>query len=154
MDKFSDGELGESKKLIDALDLTATIERLVKVHNWTRNQATEASKQYRNYLFLKKKYGDDYPLPPSYDIDDVWHAHILHTEDYYNFCKQVFGEFLHHHPHHGKDNSITDTDIEKLFEKTQELYYLEFQEPICNIRPVPLKVKFQKFLKELRTVNV
>jgi hypothetical protein len=146
-------DLHAAKKLIDSVDLNPTIERLVKVHNWPRKEAIEASKQYRNYLFLKKKYGDSHPLPPSHDIDEAWHAHILHTEDYYNFCKQVFGEFLHHHPHHGKDNSITDDDIAKMFEKTQEFYYTEFGEYIRAIRPIPIKMRVQRFLKELKANN-
>ncbi len=143
-----------AKRLIDAVDLNPTINRLVGVHKWPRQHALEASRQYRNYLFLKKKYGEDHPLPPSHDIDEVWHAHILHTEDYYDFCKQLFGSFLHHHPHHGKDNSMKDDDIAQLFKKTEELYYAEFNEFIRAIRPISFKTRIRRFLKELSTNHV
>jgi hypothetical protein len=155
MDQFSETELMAARKLIDAVDLNPTIHRLMTVHHWKKKQALEAVKQYRNYLFLRKKYdhqyvSDIYALPPSYDIDEVWHAHILHTEDYYDFCKQAFGHFLHHHPHHGKDNTLTDSDIEQAFEgQTQKLYYAEFGEHIEAIRPLPFKVTLKRLWKLL-----
>ena len=35
---------------------------------------------------------------PSQAVDDLWHEFILFTRDYNNFCKQAFGQFLHHTP--------------------------------------------------------
>lgn len=123
------------RKLIDSCDLSAIIRRLVLIDKWTIGQAQLACKQYRNFLFLKIKYGKQYALPPSKDIDEVWHSHILHTEDYYHFCMNIFGEFLHHHPHHGKDNTISTQQLEKMFEEqTQRLYQEEFGEPVYKIR--------------------
>ena len=29
-------------------------------------------------------------------IDEIWHAHILCTRDYADFCARRFGEFIHH----------------------------------------------------------
>lgn len=111
--------------------------------------ALKASQQYRNYLFLKIKYGRSYALPPSLDIDEVWHAHILHTEEYYEFCQRAFGFFLHHHPHHGKNNSISDQEIAEDFEKTQELYHTEFGEYIYAIKPIPFKIRVKRCLQDL-----
>ncbi|MBQ4811065.1 hypothetical protein A7985_00960 [Pseudoalteromonas luteoviolacea] len=31
-------------------------------------------------------------------IDEMWHTFILFTQDYDAFCRQFFGEFLHHSP--------------------------------------------------------
>ena len=31
-------------------------------------------------------------------VDPFWHAHILHTEEYVDFCNRMFGRYLHHHP--------------------------------------------------------
>ncbi len=141
---LTEPDFAKIKKLINAVDLSSTINRLVKVHHWKNSLALKAVQQYRNYLFLKKKYGKTYSLPPSYDIDEVWHAHILHTEDYYTFCKEVFGDFLHHHPHHGKNNSITDQEIAEGFKKTQELYYTEFGEYIYAVKPIPFKIRLKR----------
>ena len=35
---------------------------------------------------------------PSRVVDDLWHAFILHTRTYQQFCNQTFGRFLHHTP--------------------------------------------------------
>lgn len=35
---------------------------------------------------------------PSEMIDKAWHAHILNTPMYFNFCKTIFGRYLHHLP--------------------------------------------------------
>ncbi len=31
-------------------------------------------------------------------LDEMWHAFILHTDDYARFCRAHFGRFLHHDP--------------------------------------------------------
>ena len=141
-------DLTATKKLIDAVDLSSTIYRLIKVNHWKIEWALKASQQYRNYLFLKIKYGKMYSLPPSLDIDEVWHAHVLHTEEYYEFCQHTFGFFLHHNPHHGKDGSLTDADIARAFEnETQKLYHLEFGSHIDAVRPLPIRVIMKRLLE-------
>lgn len=35
---------------------------------------------------------------PSQVVDDLWHAFILHTRTYQQFCQPAFGRFLHHTP--------------------------------------------------------
>ncbi|MBY0544084.1 MAG: glycine-rich domain-containing protein-like [Gammaproteobacteria bacterium] len=108
-----------------SLDLSTVLDRLVNVENWHTKAAQTAIMQYRNFLILKKKYGDHYILPPSHEIDEVWHAHILHTEEYSSFCTKIYGCFLHHHPHLGKEARSLN-ELTQLFEQTQALYYQEF----------------------------
>ncbi|MBX4187417.1 MAG: hypothetical protein KW802_04190 [Candidatus Doudnabacteria bacterium] len=31
-------------------------------------------------------------------IDPYWHAHILHTRQYTEFCEKVLGQYMHHDP--------------------------------------------------------
>lgn len=33
---------------------------------------------------------------PLLILDELWHAFILHTRDYHDFCLQFFGEYVHH----------------------------------------------------------
>jgi len=35
---------------------------------------------------------------PSLSVDHAWHAFILCAEEYELFCKNAFGQFLHHTP--------------------------------------------------------
>ena len=37
-------------------------------------------------------------LAPSPEVDKGWHAFILHTADYAEFCDRVVGRFIHHLP--------------------------------------------------------
>lgn len=39
-------------------------------------------------------------LSPSELVDYGWHAFILHTVDYADFCQRVAGQFVHHVPTH------------------------------------------------------
>lgn len=141
------------KKLIEDVDLSDVIDRLIHVDGWKKKYAIEACKDYRKFLFLKLKYGKHYELPPSDEIDDVWHAHILHTEDYMNFCNEVFGYYLHHHPHN-KRAKLSNYDLEMMFEnETQKLYKQEFGDYIYSIKPVSLKRKVAGILKRLTEVR-
>ncbi|MCQ4044987.1 glycine-rich domain-containing protein [Streptantibioticus rubrisoli] len=38
------------------------------------------------------------PLSPSKLVDDFWHAFILRTQPYAEFCEHVAGRFIHHNP--------------------------------------------------------
>ena len=42
--------------------------------------------------------GEDVRLVPSVPVDSAWHAFILHTRAYADFCDRAFGEYLHHDP--------------------------------------------------------
>jgi len=141
-------DLEQVKQLIDNLDLSSVIARLVEIEKWSQKDAVLAIQQYRNYLLLKKKY-PEYNLPPSKDIDDVWHAHILHTKEYRTFCKQAFSheddQYLDHDPHLAREGTMEQ--LAQLFEKTQMLYYQEFGEYIFPIREGS---GFTRFLDKLR----
>ncbi|CRK55024.1 hypothetical protein [Alloactinosynnema sp. L-07] len=38
------------------------------------------------------------PLTPSPLVDEGWHAFVLHTREYAEFCRMIAGRFLHHRP--------------------------------------------------------
>lgn len=44
----------------------------------------------------------DVPLSPSRKVDPGWHAFILHSREYADFCRRRFGTFLHHNPFKGR----------------------------------------------------
>lgn len=59
---------------------------------------------YTHHFTEFKKYAglntiSDEPLAmTSPEVDDVWHQFVLFTSEYGKFCREVLGEFLHHHP--------------------------------------------------------
>lgn len=47
--------------------------------------------------FRKTQGRTTYLFGPLLILDKLWHAFILHTQDYYQFCENYFGEYFHHH---------------------------------------------------------
>lgn len=89
---------------------------------WTRIDAEQTCQQYKNFLWLNKKYPGQ-ELVPRRDVDEFWHNHLLCTRRYVQDCLQIFGHYLHHEP------TPPDADPALLVEnyrKTQELYAKEF----------------------------
>lgn len=52
----------------------------------------------RQFFLAYLKSGKQYVSMPSQVVDDLWHELILYTRGYESFCRQAFGEFLHHTP--------------------------------------------------------
>lgn len=65
---------------------------------WSKEKAELHSWEY--VQFLHQFVGDRSvkARPPSNDIDEVWHQHILYTRKYAEDCKRFIGFFLHHEP--------------------------------------------------------
>jgi hypothetical protein len=49
------------------------------------------------FLVACARYPDGH-LSPSETVDAGWHAFILHTADYAEFCDRIAGRFIHHRP--------------------------------------------------------
>ena len=64
--------------------------------------------------FLSACALSDEPLVPSPDVDDAWHAFILDTEAYQDYCESAFGQLIHHTPGF-------DGDVETAYRRTREL---------------------------------
>ena len=126
--------LEAAKQYIYSIDFSMIIDKLIKRQKWLRIEAEECCKQYRNYLWLLKNYGTEKPLPPSEDIDEFWHHHILDTEKYIEDCDAVFGGYLHHYPYYGHDGKTTLTDLNRTFLETQKIYKDEFGASLKSVR--------------------
>lgn len=139
----------EAKAYIDSIDFSQIIDKMVMKDKWKKRDAEKACELYKHFLYLKKKYqsSDDH-LPPSEEIDEFWHNHILDTKKYMIDCDRIFGRYLHHYPYLGIDDKTDMNDLQRFFEKTQELHYREFGDYIYNVRKRPLK-QLQTFVKSL-----
>lgn len=54
-------------------------------------------------------------ITPSLMVDLGWHNLILHTEVYAEFCQDLCGRFIHHHPYDGNQGDSS------VLARTQEL---------------------------------
>ena len=124
-----------AKTYINSIDFSMIIDKIVRTKGWKKRRVLQICELYRHFLFLKKKYGmDDAALPPSEEIDEFWHNHILDTKKYRHDCEQIFGFYLDHYPYLGMDGKTNWNDLRRFFETTQELHFKEFGSYIPDVR--------------------
>ena len=69
-------------------------------------------------------------------VDELWHAFILHTQEYQDFCAKNFGELIHHSPGYPGFKPMSENEMteqleymwEHLGEDTVDLWYNVFPE--------------------------
>jgi hypothetical protein len=84
---------------------------------WTLNRANRVEPQYKAFLFLiGSKIKAEFV--PTFDIDEMWHAHILDTRKYMADCAFHFGEYIHHYPYLGMKDAEDRCRAERLFAAT------------------------------------
>jgi hypothetical protein len=64
-------------------------------------------------------------------IDEMWHTFILFTKDYFNFCEQYFGYYLHHYPtpksHYDQTILQYERAPEVVIEKNRQLFDAQYE---------------------------
>lgn len=148
--------LSEKKAYIDHLDFSDLLKKLTNTvapkpysHYWTPDQAKAAIQRYKNYLYLLVKYRDQYDsIPPTLEIDEIWHNHILETRRYHADCNILFGEYLHHYPYFGLDtvgmNEMDHKLLSKAFSITLLLYYAEFNTVLIDPKEAEIIAHVEK----------
>jgi hypothetical protein len=72
------------------------VERIMRDEGVSRDVA---ERRFKGMLqFLDIAAGATASVAPSKPIDTAWHAFILHTAAYTNYCHERFGFFIHHEP--------------------------------------------------------
>ena len=135
--------LADAKSYIYSVDFSQVIDRLKLTEGWSDDAAITTCQLYRNFLYLNKKYSDHGMLPPSEDIDEFWHAHLLDTKKYILDCQHIFGKYFHHYPYLVLDKQFTYHELQATFEMTQQLHEKEFGSLIYESRSKWEKMKFQ-----------
>lgn len=126
--------LAQAKEYIYAMDFSMIIHKMVHQDGWLLDDALATATFYRNFLYLNKKYSNGILLPPSEDIDEFWHYHILDTQKYVEDCNHIFGFYLHHYPYLVMDHKINQDGLNDAFASTQKLHVHEFGTPIFATR--------------------
>lgn len=153
MTTLSSLSIDEAKKYIYAIDFTPIIHKMVHHLNGRRSEVEKACELYRNFLFLQKKYGDKHMLPPSEEIDEFWHNHILDTAKYRQDCEIIFGRYLDHYPYFGIDEKTDLNDLDNAFKMTQELHLKEFGYIIEGIRRIKVSEVFSNIINAFKAIN-
>ena len=101
----------------------AFADKISRKHDWTTSFAIKAVIEYKKFVYLGVI--GDFHATPSKFIDVVWHEHILFTNAYANFCKEIIEYKFEHYPE--LINVEAETEIYKAqYIKTIELYINEF----------------------------
>jgi hypothetical protein len=63
--------------------------------------ADDLAEAYLLFMTLRRDTHPRVVFQPPPLIDEAWHAHILNTRNYKEFCMREFGYFVHHTPGDG-----------------------------------------------------
>lgn len=94
------------------------IDRICKENCWDRNYAIRVINEYKKFIFLSTLES----VAPSFEIDQVWHAHLLFSKDYEIMCENI-GKRIYHNPDVNPKKNI---NIDQ-YDKTKKLYFEIFK---------------------------
>ncbi|OLT27416.1 hypothetical protein BJF83_02340 [Nocardiopsis sp. CNR-923] len=80
-----------------------------------RDRATSARIVDQSLVYLVACSHTPSPISPTPLVDLGWHAFILRTSEYREFCRDVLGGFIDHHPNDARPN---DAEREATAERT------------------------------------
>ena len=90
-------------KLDDPISEFPFSKKLAQENKWTEDFALRVIAEYKKFVFLCATLPDG--ASPSPIVDEAWHLHLTYTQNYWNdFCPNVLGFQLHHHPSKGGKN--------------------------------------------------
>jgi uncharacterized protein (TIGR04222 family) len=120
---------------------------LMKSHGWTLMYSQRVIAEYKKFVFLTMVA--NHQVVPSDQVDQVWHAHLLLTESYWDdFCPNILEKPLHHHP--AKGGRTERAEFHLLYVETINSYRHFFGSPPTDIWSSP----DQRFGVELKTQRV
>ncbi len=92
-------------------DLSAVTARVIKDYPETPEAVIlEAVVNYRIFLGVCKKYRGGYIIPNVFGVDEVWHLHFAHMEQYVEDCHDFFGYLLYHRPLDASNHKCCSAD--------------------------------------------
>jgi len=90
-------EQSEMIGFLEAYDLWFVEERVERKRLIPAERLKIAAQEFKRYMALVGLgYRGLGMLSP--EVDEVWHTFILFTREYAAFCREAFGEFIHHVP--------------------------------------------------------
>lgn len=121
-------------------------QRLARENDWTLQHARRCVDEYRRFLFLAARAG--HSVTPSDAVDQVWHQHLVYTENYWtDLCGDVLPSPLHHGPTRGGQEQRMHFQTQ--YEKTLDSYRRFFGEPPADIWP-PTDERFSQSIASVR----
>lgn len=102
--------------------------RLARENAWTTDFAVRSIQEYKKFCFLLCLSNE--PLTPCDAVDQVWHLHLIYTQNYWvDWCTNILNKNIHHHPTQGGTVKGINSKI-----GTKELY-LSINKPLNKFLP-------------------
>lgn len=99
--------------------------RLADEQGWSDAHTARVIEEYRRFVLLTQVAGGE--MTPSVEVDQVWHAHMLYSRDYWDgFCRDTLRRPLHHGPNAGGEEQ--DRRYHAQYEETLRAYARVFGE--------------------------
>ena len=109
----------QSYQLDNPTHAIAISKKLSQENHWDPDYTKRVMDEYKKFVFLAMTAG--HLVVPSDEIDQVWHIHMLYSQEYWkNFCPQILGREFHHGPSTGGKQE--DTKHNNWYKKTKETY--------------------------------
>lgn len=124
--------------------------KLAKENNWDIGFTTAAITEYKKFVYLCCILPQG--ASPSYIVDQVWHMHLIYTQNYWDlFCEKILQRKLHHHPSTGgqEERQKHDDWQEDTLEQYRHIFGTEPPPHIWTHQPVP-KPATRSFIQRLR----
>lgn len=88
-----------AKRHIRHLELASIRAKMIEKLGWSSDQADQVEIAYKGFLYaLARKDPEDLISPPTQEVDEFWHEHILDTRKYREDCDKIFGRYMDHTP--------------------------------------------------------
>lgn len=122
-------------------------QRLARENGWSLADARVRIDEYRRFLYLAARAG--HPVTPSDCVDQVWHQHLVYTENYWvDLCGEVLPAPLHHGPTRG--GAKERTHFQDQYERTLHSYERFFGPPPPDVWPATE----ERFAQSIASVRV
>ena len=97
------------------------VERIAREHQMDMAQAESIFRDTLRFLYLAGAT-DAKHIAPTKNIDIGWHAFLMYTRDYAQFCEANFGKFIHHAPRRRGDAPATVNSLAITFELARRVF--------------------------------
>ena len=106
-----------AKRHINHLDLDSVRLKAAGRLGWSSDKTDQVELEYRRFLFaLTRKRPEHTISPPTSEVDEFWHQHILDTRKYRDDCEKIFGHYMDHMP------GLSSEEQAKADERRRQVY--------------------------------
>jgi len=80
----------------------------------------EGLREYRRFIALTLL--TEGSCVPSKIIDEIWHAHILHSKDYISFSRSLGMDYIHHCPSQSDEKEVLKVEYSQTLDRYRSIF--------------------------------